>query len=463
MKLFPAIQGTVGTWKYYSTKMTASDLAGQVRFASEVWDSKALDHWIQRALNENRAKDEISAYLAKHDDRFFNSIVVAAIDGNPTFFPVQIADDPQFALIADDRMNSSFGVLRFDGTQKYYALDGQHRLKAVKALIENETPFVPPSGFSEEEFSVILVVQKENETQEEFMRKYRRLFSHLNRHAKPMDKATTIIMEEDDAFAIITRRLVQEHEFFSWIEGDSTRVRCEKSENMRVGEVYFTNIITLYKMTRTLLTTPERNNSPEWGENGKEFLKMRPTDQDLEKLYDELCCYWDAILEILPDLRKDTKLMRSDHSEDQIVDGEVTTNSLLFRPIGQLLLAEVVRAKLNHDLDDMDTFTAKQIEKTIERLKLVDWRLYSPPWRNLLFVYEQDEDKWKMRNEERKEAIVEAKRVLRWLVGCDHYETEEDLAKNLRDPWKARLYGISQSEKDEIWNEVLTLAEQMRG
>ncbi len=50
-------------------------------------------------------------------------------------------EDDRFELFANDaRMNNTFGVLGFDGTQKYYALDGQHRLAAIKSLIDPDDP-----------------------------------------------------------------------------------------------------------------------------------------------------------------------------------------------------------------------------------------------------------------------------------------------------------------------------------
>ncbi|MCO8123528.1 DGQHR domain-containing protein [Stieleria sp. TO1_6] len=453
MKLFPSIQGTVGTWRYYSTKMTAADLASQVKFASEVWESKALDLWIQRALNDSRAKKDISAYLARHEDRFFNSIVVAAIEGNPKFFSVSIADDPQFALIADDRMNSSFGVLRFDGTQKYYALDGQHRLKAIKALIENETEFVAPQGFEDEEFSVIIVVQKADESRDEFMKKYRRLFSHLNRHAKPMDKATTIIMEEDDAFAICTRRLIQEHSFFSWADGESTRVRCQGTESMSVNESYFTNIITLYEMTIDLLSTPSRQNSDEWGDRGKKYKAIRPTDDVLDSLYDELVTYWDAILDEFSVFYTETRLMRTNLAEEHDVDSEISTNHLLFRPIGQDLLAKLIRCQLNSKMTDPDVVSPQEIRSALAGLAKAEWRLFNAPWRNLFFVY-QSEDKWRMRSEDRKKVQTEGLRLMRWIVGLDSYGNEDDLIDQIKTPWRELLLNVTDDEADEMWSEI---------
>ena len=407
-------------------KMRAADLASQVKFASEVWESKALDHWIQRTLNDSRAKGDIAAYLARHEDRFFNSIVVAAIEGDPKFMSVEITDDPRFELIDDDVMNDSFGILRFNGKQKYYALDGQHRLKAIQALLDNETEFAPPKGFEDEEFSVIIVVQKDDETREDFMKKYRRLFSHLNRHAKPMDKATTIIMEEDDAFAICTRRLIQEHSFFSWIEGDSTRVRCQGSENMAVHESYFTNIITLYEMTIELLSTPTRQNGESWGVRGKRFKAIRPTDEELDVLYDELVMYWNAILKEFPVLHDEPRLNRNNLTEEQEIEGEISTNHLLFRPIGQRLLSELVRKWLDRKLDDPDLVSAEELSTVLSGLSKIEWRLFCPPWRNLLFVY-QSEDRWNMRSEDRKKAVTQGLRVLQWMVGLDPGGREDDV------------------------------------
>ena len=38
------------------------------------------------------------------------------------------------------RLNEAFGILQFDGTEKYYALDGQHRLAAIKTLLDRNNP-----------------------------------------------------------------------------------------------------------------------------------------------------------------------------------------------------------------------------------------------------------------------------------------------------------------------------------
>ena len=102
------------------------------------------------------------------------------------FYPLEIMEDSRFALFHDDlRLNESFGFLKFDGTQKYYALDGQHRLTAIKTLLNrnNSDPDGAPEDLEKDEFSVIVIVPSQEDA--DFMQKYRRLFSHLNRYAKP--------------------------------------------------------------------------------------------------------------------------------------------------------------------------------------------------------------------------------------------------------------------------------------
>src|SRR5262245_19417737 len=172
MEQHPALQGALGSWKYYSTKMTSRALAANVKFASEIWEAKALNLWIQRILNTSRSKTSIAQYLARHEDHFFNSIVVAAIQGNPTFFSVNLADDPRFEMIADKSFMEAFGVLRFDGSQRYYALDGQHRLRAIRALLDDETEYSAPPGFENEEFSVLIVVPKPGEREAVILNEY---------------------------------------------------------------------------------------------------------------------------------------------------------------------------------------------------------------------------------------------------------------------------------------------------
>ena len=266
MNLYPALTAKMGSWRYYIVKMKMRELASEVRFAAEVYPDRTLDTAVQRDLVESRARKEIVLFLHRRPDRFFSSLVVAAIGGQPRFYPVQISDDPQFALFADQGLDQSFGVLTFSGEQKYYALDGQHRLKAIKTLLDRDDPASVkcPPGFADEEVSVLVVVRRD-ESEAQFLTAYRRLFSSLNRYARPTTKDTNIIMDEDDTFAILTRRIISEHPFFRWTgpDAESAKVKTE-GKNLNATESYFTSLQTLYNMNQTWLSSHLRETEG-WG------------------------------------------------------------------------------------------------------------------------------------------------------------------------------------------------------
>lgn len=443
----------MGTWDYYIVKMKMEDLVKEVDFAYQLHDSKTLDDAIQRTLNEGRVKNEIVNYLAKRTDRFFSSLVVAALGGNPTFTPVRITDDERFAVLKAGNVDEAFGVLTFSGGQKYYALDGQHRLKSIKTLIEGspsgEVPLVP-EGFLEEEVSVIMLVREEADD-EEFMRSYRRLFSSLNRYAKPTDRDTNIIMDEDDWVAILTRRLLTEHDFFLW-KGrafESPKLKT-KGKNLRSGESFFTTLQTLYAMNETLLLTPERDKK-RFSTNQYKFFN--PGEPLLDSMYDELVIYWDAMLEEIPLLHESPEKMKS-HDADEDDSGELS-DSVLFWPIGQELFANVVRSRLNRFLPDCDNPSVDEVRECVRIFASLNWNLHEPPWRAFLLTHDIHTGKWKMRSEDRKQAMEVGMRILRFQVGID--DLSQDSQEDLKLTWWSMLIPrLDEKEVEEAWKLITT-------
>ena len=462
MNLYPALSSTMGSWNYYTVKMTMRALAENVKFAAEIYDDRTLDEAIQRVVNEKRVKEEITTYLKRREDRFFASIVVAALGGHPIFYPVSITDEPEFALFKDDKsLNETFGVLKFDGTQHYYALDGQHRLAAIRSLILDGDSDVP-KGFENEEVSVIVIVPRQEDSDAEFMRKYRRLFSSLNRYAKPTDPVTNIIMDEDDTFAILTRRLITDHEFFR-SEGrqlESRRIKTTKGKNMNQSDPYFTTLETLYEMNIFLLSSRTRGgpypNKTVWGpqsESYKEFKRFRPDEDYVDELYIELNMYWDALIKEIPELEKNPHDMRVHSLTTDDGDEREVSDSLLFWPIGQQLLAEITRDLLDARLGDPEVPTPKDVEVALSGLGALEWRLHEPPWQYFLLTQDPITEKWRMRSEDRAEAVRIGKRIQEWVLGID--PLDDDGVATLKVEWQSRLVPFkSDAEQDEMWEQV---------
>ena len=449
MNLYPALCAHMGNWEYYIIKMAMKDIVKEVGFASEIYDNKTLDDAIQRTLNEGRVKREIVRYLGLREDRFFSSIVVAALDGNPRFIPVDITEDPRFEFFKSGDLDRAFGVLTFDGGQSYFALDGQHRLKSIKTLIEQSESDLPavPADFLNEEVSVIMLVRQE-ESNEEFLRRYRRVFSSLNRYAKPTDKDTDIIMDEDDVTAILTRRLLTEHEFFNWSGKPDTSPKLKThGKALRPSESYFTSLQTLYQMNETVLQTPSREEARVFSREAKQF---RISEDDLDAMFDELVGYWDALLEKVPVLRTDPAKMRVHDAEAENDQG--LCSHLLFLPIGQEILMHLFRVLLNRRLKDCDDPDPLEVRGCASTLAKLDWNLRNPPWAGLLLV-QGTGDKWVVRNEDRKKAVEVASRVLRWRTGLDALEDED--VKVLKAEWYSMLIPRPPKEEaDATWTKL---------
>ena len=440
MQLYPAIKAHMGDWHYYIVRMTMREVAREVQLASQLWEDRTLSDAIQREIDQSRVKQQIVNFLSRRNDRFFSSLVVAAIGGNPTWTPLE------------SRFRDSFGELSFETDPKYYALDGQHRLKAITELMED--PAGAPTGFADEQVSVIVVVREHQALEEElWLQRYRRLFSSLNRYAKPTDADTNIIMDEDDVVAIVTRRLITDHEFFRapHKERDSFRVQT-KGKNLRSGAPHFISLQTLYEVNKTIWMATQRRRKLGRAKDLKVFLQFRPEENEIDLQYQYVSNCWDAILRAVPVLREEPERMRTHQLPEPNPDG--FRDHLLFWPIGQELFAEVARSLLDGAelSDDAEVAT---MAAALDPLGRVPWDVHGAPWRYLLLVRPSETEGWRMRSEDRRPAVDVASRIVRWMVGLD--PLSDDQANALQRDWRNLLYRPPPEENltEAMWREVM--------
>lgn len=208
----PSLRGSFGDWIYYTCLMSAVDLSTRVHFAREVHESKELSDMIQRSLEGERAT-HIAAYLRTNSERFFNSLVLATYDGSPQWYDVgnlRSSKNSEVLNEMHDGAIDTLGLLRLDGTEKIFALDGQHRLAGIRRAIAEgqdlEDDLVP----------VVLVGHAEDEAGR---RRTRRLFTTLNKTAVAVRKKDIIALDEDDVMAITARRMVERDPWFKHPQG----------------------------------------------------------------------------------------------------------------------------------------------------------------------------------------------------------------------------------------------------
>ncbi len=181
MIFYPAMRTTQGPWDYFVVKMRIKELEKGVALAHEIHEKKVMDEMFHRELRKRKILQETIDYFAQLEDRILNSLVVLSIGGEPKFNSVVIEDSPEFNLIGREEFDDTFGIISFNGKQKFYAIEGQEKLVAIRNLLDRKNRH--SSSFSgeieNEEIAVIMFVFKERN--EKFMERYEKYRSNLNK------------------------------------------------------------------------------------------------------------------------------------------------------------------------------------------------------------------------------------------------------------------------------------------
>lgn len=372
----PALRGHIGDWVYYVALVRLSDVKERIYLANEIHTSATLNEFIQRRVTSRSAG--IKAYLLEQPQRFFNSLVVGVYGGSPDFLELSIGENPAVETgDLSDALDGAIGILRLGGDERLFALDGQHRLAGIRQALEIR------AELGSETLSAVFVGHAQNE---QGMTRTRRLFTTLNRHAKPISALDKIAMDEDDVVAIVTRRLVDNYPLF---EG---RISPTESKPIPVNDVRsITTLASLYASLDRYLR-PFRMSSTKWSE----FKRLRPSDEAIERCYLASTELFDALTEEFEPLR----LLAQGEPTELVVRrfrNRERGGHLILRPIGQDMLVRTVHALVERGLT---------LEQAVKRIAAIPMMLDVEPWVGLLW------DPTARRINSR----AENQRIARWLL-----------------------------------------------
>ncbi len=339
-KLFiPALRGVFGDWVYYSCLMPAEVVAKQISFAKELHKSKKLSELIQREIKKKRGI-EIAQYLLTQKEKFFNSLVVAVYGGSPDWFEFGIKSENKEVSVDDipDYALHSFGFIHFDGGEKLFAVDGQHRLAGIKKVFE-EGKRIP------DEIPVILVAHMRTK---KGLERSRRLFTTLNKTAIPVSKGERIALDENDVMAITVRRMVEENPKF-----DGDRIAYKSTNNLATNDLHsLTTIGNLYDVLNILFSKILSKAST------RDLQYNRPDDDTLDAYYNSTCDFFALLQESIPELNAYFKA--KDYSRVVKKNRGTFGGSVVFRPLGLTIYAETIhRLSATHSLIDSVRLVAK--------------------------------------------------------------------------------------------------------
>jgi len=363
MKL-PAIRANIGNWIYYITTLTFSQVDEHVeKIDDQLHKSEGLRDLIQRSITVNYVK--IKEYIQNQPEMFFNSLVLGVYDGTPKWIEVE--------LNLEDEDFFNLGFLDFPGNEKIFPIDGQHRVEGIKAALKED------SSLGQNKIGAIFIGHSKDK---EGMEKSRRLFTTLNRYAKPVTMDDIIALDEDDSIAINTRSLLENFDLFAG-------KRVTKSKNKAIADRdkdSLTSIITLYQCNSDLLKSfriERKKNDPNPKRDKKSFidyLKFRPDEIEISLFEEYLKEFWTPFKNGISEISAFTLVPESTEPAKNFRNRE-NGGCLLFRPVG---LLPFVQAAI-----EIRKRRAINFEQIFIKLNNLNYNLDEIPWRNILWNLEE--------------------------------------------------------------------------
>ena len=319
----------MGDWVYYPTLMKLKDIAERVKIAEEIYQSQTLSEMVQQEIKRKRGK-EIKDYLLKYEQRFFNSLIVAVYEGDPSWYEITRLESNNQLDSEDipEDVVAGIGILSLNGEEELFTLDGQHRLIGIKEAVA-EAPHL-----GEDELSIIFIAHR---TDLDGMERTRRLFTTLNKNAVRVSKGEMVALDEDNTMAITVRRLVSENLMFM-----EDRILNKVTDNIpKSNQTCLTTIGNLYDLLSILFTKVYVISKKKTLNNRKdELTKMRQPNHILDEHYQNACDYFTRLTDCFLSLQEfvntpdhSTVVKKYRHSEG---------GSVLFRPIGLKILTEII-------------------------------------------------------------------------------------------------------------------------
>ncbi|MEM8779558.1 MAG: DGQHR domain-containing protein [Cyanobacteria bacterium P01_G01_bin.49] len=378
----------MGTTQGYLGSVSFEWLASRVRFASQlplfrrkydpitdniIRDAETIEELQQRPLDWSR-QAHLAQYLAVvKNHKFPPVLVVISCDwvNDPSALEWRNDNCAKVSVnefTALDKQNS-LGLLNIGKDYSIFALDGQHRLMGIQGLmellktgrLEVYNKYKKATGtvitiddlieeynlettslqsVSQEKIGIeIIPAVLKGETYEEARRRVRSIFVHVNRMAIALSKGQLVLLNEDDGFAIISRRLAITHPLLKDRDEDDWNPRVNwDSATISNKSTVLTTLQALQDMAEGYLGSKFSH----WkSKDKKNLISLRPNDKEIEEGLEYLQELFDYLAS-LPSYRhleqgvKTHELRRFSHENK---GGE---GNLLFRPVGQIALMQAL-------------------------------------------------------------------------------------------------------------------------
>jgi DNA sulfur modification protein DndB len=311
-----------------------------------------IDERMQREPNLKRIRDEIVPYLARSKDRLFGALIILVNNGDIDFEPFSslVGKIPS----AYKKVAAKIGFVTIDGGE-LIVLDGQHRLLALRQIIQGEAEGACVSEVPNDDISIIFIKFESKE-------KTRRIFNKVNRYAKPTSRGDNIITSEDDGYAILTRHLLEDEAPLGRRGGKE--VVDWRHNTLAERSTQLTTISAVYETVKDILAQTGVKNADE------KHQVNRPTEEHLDDWYETVQQRWGDVLQLDP-----FQAALADLSAIPEMRKSGQPYSMLFKPIGQIAMFKGLMRALDRKV---------AWETALKRLMKIDWNIGSTTWRDVI-------------------------------------------------------------------------------
>jgi DNA sulfur modification protein DndB len=320
---WPALEGTMGDRPFYMTVLSLRTVA---RYFEPTSPSLSAELRAQRALSERRVPDIVHYLTDKDRDWVFGSLTIS-YDGEVEY---------------DEKKR----ILYLDPATDFVVVDGQHRLAAIKRMLNND-PLM-----SDQSIGVMLLAFED-------LQRNQQVFSDLNRTVQKTSRSLDILYDHDDPMTGVVKYVAQQVPLF--------RGRVEKNQtSLAVRSKYFITLSSLYDACRQLLG----------GERALEGLK---DDDEAVNAAQELCVrYWTKLSEVIEPWRE---VRDGDIKPSEARIENVVAHAVAFFGLGSAgAMIFEIKGK-----DDWARVKADELS-LLDRLRDVDWLKTNEDWQGIVML-----------------------------------------------------------------------------
>jgi hypothetical protein len=325
---FTFLKGEFSLWgysiPYFSCVIPLARVASYFHLIEQIPDEVrmewSLEELFQRDIAWDRVDDEIVKYLRNENrPQFFNSLTIALLPSAGHGFSADYGEEGNYHPMQSEGLDKPIiiggiqiqgfqgqegrvGRIRWDTNRiQPIAVDGQHRLAAIKRLVEKK--IANPESLERSTISVILLVPHEKvgfvapkASAAGIASHLRDVFIDLNKNARQVSAARRILLDDSDIVSVCTRSVIGSK---LSAEDEPDRVPLplvdwmSEKNKIETGP-FITTVLLLYSILKKGLDVKPRDEVTEDDPRVARWLKnvFAPSDPELEELMSQVRrCY----------------------------------------------------------------------------------------------------------------------------------------------------------------------------